>query len=350
MGISDRIKLRSTVPNAAKTLNEMANPKYVSQDKAIPRMLLQHCKGIAFVTVYKAGIMMIGGNVGGGCVVVKVKDSSQPGGYRWSAPLSVQAGGLGGGFVFGAEKISSVIILNTTSAIKGFTGDKQISFGGSASLAVGPVGRNAEASVGLSDNKKIVPAYSYSLAKGAYIGGTLEGAILKVNDSDNREFYGRDVTPAEILGGHVDPPPICNVLYETLHEIMGVVMDSGTGASSPQGPQRTSLAQGASQGLGASGKALLRSGFSDADNEGNDGLPPGWKQAYAEDGRAYYYNDKGETSWERPAAPRRPGPPPPPPKTQPPASLPAGWQELTAPDGRKYYAKGSTTQWERPTA
>lgn len=343
MGVTDRVKLKSTVPGAAKTLNEMANPRYVSPDKAIPAFLLQRCKGIAFINIYKIGAMMIGGNVGGGCVVVKIKDSSQPLGYRWSAPLSVRVAGLGGGFIFGAEKISSVIILNTTSAIQGFAADKQVSFGGNASLAVGPVGRDAAASVGLTDTRKLVPAYSYSLAKGAYIGGTLEGSILKVSDSDNREFYGRDVSPTEILSGMVEPPPVCNVLYEALHEVVG-------GTAPVKDQSSVALSSSSLRNLGNSGKALLRSGFSD-DRDPGAGLPAGWSQAYAPDGRVYFYDDKGNTSWDRPTAAKASAPPPPPMATPvDPNALPSGWEEYTSPEGRKYYSNGTTTQWERPTA
>jgi lipid-binding SYLF domain-containing protein len=80
------------------------NPEYVGGDKAIPLTLLKHCEGVAFIRIYKAGLFMLGGNLGGGCVIAKVKDAKQERGFRWSAPVAVQCGGLGGGFVFGGEQ------------------------------------------------------------------------------------------------------------------------------------------------------------------------------------------------------------------------------------------------------
>jgi lipid-binding SYLF domain-containing protein len=65
---------------------------------------LRHCEGIAFIRIYKAGLFMLGGNVGGGCVIAKIKDATEEAGYRWSAPIAVVCGGLGGGFVFGGEQ------------------------------------------------------------------------------------------------------------------------------------------------------------------------------------------------------------------------------------------------------
>lgn len=76
--------------------------------------------------------------VGGGCVLAKVPDESDPRGWRWSGPSSVVCAGLSGGFTFGAERVESLILLNTKSAVKGFMGDDQITFGGNLSIAAGP--------------------------------------------------------------------------------------------------------------------------------------------------------------------------------------------------------------------
>ena len=48
-------------------------------------------------------------------------------------------------------------------------GKGQVTFGGSLSLAAGPVGRDVSGAVGMSDTKEISVAYSYSRAKGAYV-------------------------------------------------------------------------------------------------------------------------------------------------------------------------------------
>lgn len=57
-------------------------------------------------------------------------------------------------------------------------GKGQVTFGGNLSMAAGPVGRDIEAHVGLSNTKEVVAAYSYSKAQGLYIGATLEGAFV----------------------------------------------------------------------------------------------------------------------------------------------------------------------------
>ena len=333
MGLSDKVKLDGAIPRAVQTLNEMANPKYVKLDQAIPRKLLQNCKGIAFITVYKAGLFMIGGQVGGGFVITKIPDESSPDGFRWSAPLGVSVAGLQGGFIFGGEKISSVIILNTPGSIRGFAGKGQVSLSGSLSLAAGPTGRDISAGVGVSNTKEVVPAYSYSIAKGAYIGATLDGAILKVNQEDNAKFYGiPDVTSDAILSGEVRPPLSVTHLYECIQECSGPV----------------SVVDGSHQGgskLGNSGKQLLNESLGDGP------LPPGWQLLHTPEGKPYYF-DGTNTTWEKPAAvvPPRPTPPPPPPAPPAATSLPSGWEALTTDDGKTYYLNKVTnvTQWEKP--
>ena len=52
------------------------------------------------------------------------------------------------------------------------------------------------------------------------------------------------------------------------------------------------------------GRALRSGGRTDdRSGAGAGGLAPGWKETTAPDGRTYYFNDKGETSWEKPVAP-----------------------------------------------
>jgi hypothetical protein len=75
--------------------------------------------------------------------------------------------------------------------------------GGDASAAAGPVGRHAEAG---TDWKMDTEILTYSRAKGAFAGLTLEGASIR-QDSDSRHaMYGRKVTTEASLLGKVSAP------------------------------------------------------------------------------------------------------------------------------------------------
>jgi len=322
MGVSDKVNLEHSVPASVKIINELANPRYVSKDKAIPLKLIECCKGVAFINIYKAGVFFIGGNVGGGIVLVKIPDDTQPLKYRWSDPVSIKVAGLGGGFVFGAEKISSLVLLNTDMAIAGFFGGNQVSFGGSLSLAAGPVGRDANANIGVSDQRTMVPAYSYSVAKGAYIGATLEGAVLKVDEEECAKFYGKAVSPDIILKGEFTSG---NKAVAELHSTLLSLNPIDNSAR-----------------LGKKGSALFKTALT------GDSLPPDWQAVNDASGKVYYWNSKtNETTWDKPA-PVAPPPPPPAPKKV----LPPNWEKFTdAATGKDYYLNKTTnnTQWEAPS-
>lgn len=199
--------LDDAVAKAERMLDRIVDPELITQDKAIPTALLKNCKAIAFVTLYKAGLFVFGANVGGGCIVSKVPDPSNPVGYRWSGPSALVAGGAGGGFIFGAERVDSVIILNTREAVEAFMSEGNVTFGGSLSIAAGPVGRAADVAVGVSEKGKMVAAYSYSKSKGLMVSATLEGAFCVSKQSYNTEYYRTDMaTPEDVLLGRVEIP------------------------------------------------------------------------------------------------------------------------------------------------
>ena len=59
-----------------------------------------------------------------------------------------------------------VIVLNTQRALDAFLSGGNVSLGGNLSVAVGPIGRTAEADAAANSKKQIAAVYSYSLAKG----------------------------------------------------------------------------------------------------------------------------------------------------------------------------------------
>ncbi|KAH7488676.1 SH3 domain-containing protein [Phytophthora ramorum] len=186
----------------------------VDADSAIPAEMIQNASGLAFLTVIKAGMIWTG-KMGTGVVVARLEDGS------WSPPSGIGTAGLGFGAEIGGEIIDFLIVLGSPSAVKTFKKGTQVSVGAGLDLAVGPVGRTAGASVnagggGVSGN------YTYSHAKGAFAGVGLHGSTFMVRGEMNSQFYGRKVTPNEILSGQVAPPPgTCDVLFDSIRRACG---------------------------------------------------------------------------------------------------------------------------------
>jgi len=162
-------------------------------EKSIPPAVLKQAKGLAILTVTKAGFI-VSGRGGTGVVVSRLAKG-------WSGPSAIGTGGAGFGLQIGAQVSEFVIILNTPEAVKAFSRGGNISLGADLSVTAGPVGRDVSADV-----LPTAAVYSYSRSQGLFAGVSLEGTVIAARDDANAQYYGRKVTPAQILSGQVKPP------------------------------------------------------------------------------------------------------------------------------------------------
>jgi SH3 domain-containing YSC84-like protein 1 len=161
---------------AAKTFTEIMNVK----DKAIPQELLDTAEAIAvFPGVVKAAFLF-GGRGGQGVISRRVKGG-------WTAPAFFNLGGGSFGPQIGAQKTDYVLLIMNESGLNGLLKDK-FELGGEASIAAGPVGREAAASTNLRLDAGII---SYSRSKGAFIGAALKGAVITPDNDLNEAVYGK---------------------------------------------------------------------------------------------------------------------------------------------------------------
>lgn len=160
---------------AAKTFTEIMNVK----DKAIPQELLDTAEAIAvFPSVIKAAFL-VGGRGGQGVISRRVKGG-------WSAPAFFNLSGGSFGPQFGAQKTDYVLLIMNPSGLDGLLKDK-FELGGEASIAAGPIGREAAASTNPRLDAGIL---SYSRSKGAFIGAALKGAVITPDNDLNEAIYG----------------------------------------------------------------------------------------------------------------------------------------------------------------
>jgi len=79
-----------------------------------------------------------------------------------------------------------------------------VTLGADASIAAGPVGRDATRATDAQLKAEIL---SYSRAKGLFAGVDLTGGVLRPDARAGRDLYGRTITAREILtGGRVAAP------------------------------------------------------------------------------------------------------------------------------------------------
>ena len=84
------------------------------------------------------------------------------------------------------------------------------------SVAVGPLGRNAEGSGALNTKGKVAAMFAYSKTKGLFGGVSLEGSVILERQDANRIAYGGNPTVKQILSGAIDPPEWSQILIQEL--------------------------------------------------------------------------------------------------------------------------------------
>jgi SH3 domain-containing YSC84-like protein 1 len=172
-------------------------------EKAIPTAVLRDAKGLAILTVTKGGFIFTGRG-GTGIVVARTEKG-------WSGPSAIGTGGIGFGFQAGVQVSELVILLNTPAAVDAFSKGGNVTLGGALSVAAGPVGRDAEASLTLG-----AAMYTYSRSQGLFAGISLEGTVIATRDEANAEYYGKPVEAKDILSGKVEPPAGAQKLRQVL--------------------------------------------------------------------------------------------------------------------------------------
>jgi lipid-binding SYLF domain-containing protein len=188
---TDREATHDRLDHAGSVLHEiMAAP-----DKGIPEEVLEHAKCIAVVPHMIKGGFVFGAENGRGVATCRNANG-------WSAPMFFAITGGSWGLQIGVEGVDLVMIIQNERGMRQLLSSK-FSLGADASAAAGPVGRHASAN---TDWKLDAEILTYSRAKGAFAGLTLNGASIRHDEDSTRAIYGHNVSNARILKGQVVMP------------------------------------------------------------------------------------------------------------------------------------------------
>jgi lipid-binding SYLF domain-containing protein len=89
----------------------------------------------------------------------------------------------------------------------------KFTIGADATAAAGPVGRTAAAETDVELHAEIL---TWSRARGAFAGISLNGATMRPDDGVNTELYGKKVSNREILASDMTPPAAAQPLIKEL--------------------------------------------------------------------------------------------------------------------------------------
>jgi lipid-binding SYLF domain-containing protein len=204
MAAEKESKVADRLDGAADVLADMMH----ASDKGLPQDLLNKAKCVVIVPNMKKAGFVFGAKYGRGFAMCR-----RAGGSGWSAPDAMQLEGGSFGLQIGASESDVVLLVMNDGGMKHLLNDK-FTLGGDASVAAGPVGRDAAAQ---TDAMLHAEMLSYSRSRGIFGGLTLEGATLHQDKDSNHELYGHDVTARDILGGTVPAPPTATKLEDMLN-------------------------------------------------------------------------------------------------------------------------------------
>jgi hypothetical protein len=97
----------------------------------------------------------------------------------------------------GVQSADILLVFATPRSLNGVLQGQKITLGADASVAAGPVGVQANAG---TDAKLGAEIYSYARSRGLFMGVSLGGADLSVDNNANSVLYSRfGVTPADVF-------------------------------------------------------------------------------------------------------------------------------------------------------
>jgi lipid-binding SYLF domain-containing protein len=180
------------IQEAAQVLKEI----HSVPDKDIPEDLWERAACVIVVPSLKKAAFIVGGEYGKGLMSCR-----HDGG--WGAPVFMQVGKGSWGLQIGAQSIDLVLLVMNQGGMEKLLKNK-VSLGAEASVAGGPVGRDARAATDAQLKAEIL---SYSRTQGLFAGVNLSGGVVKPDEDDNADLYGANASARQIVTSKTTKPP-----------------------------------------------------------------------------------------------------------------------------------------------
>jgi lipid-binding SYLF domain-containing protein len=153
------------------------------------KQYIRYARAILIVPSLVKGGFFIGGEGGSGVLIARSKQGG------WSYPAFYTLGGGSIGLQFGGQVGEVVFTIMSEDGLRAVLSN-QLKLGVDASIAMGPIGKGVEASTTTNFSSDI---YQFAKTEGLFGGGALKGALVYKRDDWNQGFYGRAVTPQQII-------------------------------------------------------------------------------------------------------------------------------------------------------
>jgi lipid-binding SYLF domain-containing protein len=150
----------------------------------VPSHLYQKCSGVLLLSTRNKGVI-VNRTIGKGLLL-----SHNPETNKWSYPLSVTCHGMGVGLSVGSEDTSMIVIIQSPDVVSKFAKE------GHFPLETHVWSHHSGDQEKEEHHKKTI---AYTFATGQHYGVAVEGCVIKLNHHQHQEFYGKEVTPSQVV-------------------------------------------------------------------------------------------------------------------------------------------------------
>jgi SH3 domain-containing YSC84-like protein 1 len=201
----DRAKDEDRLQNAGEVMKEITGVP-----DNVPQKLLDKADCVIVIPSVLKAAFIVGGSYGRGAMTCRTGQDFQG---PWSAPTMMALEGGSFGFQLGAQATDFVLLVMNPRGASSILSSK-VKLGGDASVAAGPVGRDAEADTDVTMRAEVL---TYSRSRGLFAGVSLEGSTLRPDNDANERIYGKKISAKEIvLHSEVPMPQSAHLLIATL--------------------------------------------------------------------------------------------------------------------------------------
>src|SRR6202162_4905392 len=161
----------------------------------IPQELLEKAECVIVIPSVRKLAFGVGADYGRGAMICRTGEHFRG---PWGAPAMYALEGGSVGFQIGGEATDLILLVMNGRGMDSILSSK-VKLGADASVAAGPLGRDASADTDAWMKAEIL---SYSRSRGVFAGISLEGSTIRPDDDASADVYGHPVRAKDIVRGH----------------------------------------------------------------------------------------------------------------------------------------------------
>jgi lipid-binding SYLF domain-containing protein len=193
VGVGPRVALADDAQDAQQLVEKslLTFQAFIADKEMGPPLqaLLKNARGVLIYPQVLEGAFIIGASGGSGTFLVRDEKAN-----AWGGPAFYTIGQVSFGLMAGGQASEVVLVALSDRGVAALLATSA-KLGADVAITAGPVGAGAQAATANLSGDII----SYARNKGLYAGISVNGAVVATRGALNAAYYGKEVTPTQIL-------------------------------------------------------------------------------------------------------------------------------------------------------